>query len=431
MEESSFPEFIQDIHDICNDRQEQSVGDIVNKTVSQLKSVTRKGIKNKLYRRNLSFKKIICYCKKLSRHQLLFEEMGSDVYTVRHRLAALTLTIIVLCMVTYLIGSQINDAAGNVNSGVATQYNIGNNLQWSNKSLAFISRHLSLRDQLNSDELTNYVRKSDFSYDENLLKLVKENKFEQSVILFLLQPTVNQHEFRYIQNPQNTCNIFQPQVLITVPSAPSNFEKRQNVRNSIRELLANNRSSNNILLMFFIGRASNEVNQQKIDLESAEHGDIVQETFKDTYRNIRYKAVSMLKWANMFCQSALYVIRTDDDVKVDIPPMIERLKSTKSQYDNFILGHVLYNDDPARNPRSKWHLPYSEFPGKKLPPYALGGALGYPMLTVRLLYQAALRVPPVWLDDLYITGICAPRIGAKLFNDSAFRFKHFTPTHFI
>ncbi|KAH9490144.1 Mitochondrial 2-oxoadipate and 2-oxoglutarate transporter [Bulinus truncatus] len=41
MEESSFPEFIKGIHDICSDRQEQSVGDIVNKTVEKLKSVGR------------------------------------------------------------------------------------------------------------------------------------------------------------------------------------------------------------------------------------------------------------------------------------------------------------------------------------------------------------------------------------------------------
>ena len=74
--------------------------------------------------------------------------------------------------------------------------------------------------------------------------------------------------------------------------------------------------------------------------------------------------------------------------------------------------------------RDKYVVPYEDYPFPKWPPYALGGLLGYPLKTVRLLYEASLRVKTVWLDDVYITGICARFVNVTLVHDSNFVFDH-------
>ncbi|KAH9495996.1 hypothetical protein Btru_012401 [Bulinus truncatus] len=355
------------------------------------------------------------------------KKMFTIPYPWKHRKVYLSISVITLCMVVYNIGSH----TWNVNDTIQTMpYNVEGNLRTFNQSFNLITGYVSERGRLDgAGNISSSRRENVPGNDKNSLQVLKEGRIDPATIRFLSQPIINYHEFQYIHNHWNFCHIHEPEVLITVPSAPSNFERRLTVRSSRRELLAND-SSYNIKMLFFIGRTSSEEVQQKIDLESKEHGDIIQEEFDDTYHNIRYKAVSILKWVSTLCQNIRYVIRTDDDVKIDVPPMIEKLRATSSQHDNFILGEVKYGDVPARHPRSKWYLPKAEFPDSKLPPYALGGALGYPILTVQLLHQAALRVPPVWLDDLYITGICAPKVGARLITDPAFKFEHTSPYHF-
>ena len=73
-----------------------------------------------------------------------------------------------------------------------------------------------------------------------------------------------------------------------------------------------------------------------------------------------------------------------------------------------------------RDNRSKYFVSEEEFPAKTFPTFALGGLLGYPLKTVILLYEAALRVETLWLDDVYITGLCARRINATVLDDSIF-----------
>ncbi|KAH9495591.1 hypothetical protein Btru_014727 [Bulinus truncatus] len=250
--------------------------------------------------------------------------------------------------------------------------------------------------------------------------LVEDKK---SFISFLFQPVINDHNFEYLLNPTTTCLNSRTDFLIVVPSAPGNFQKRLDMRRGECGKYAGN-AKNHAKLLFFIGRTNSAENQSRIDAEYNAFHDIVQESFEDVYKNIRYKAVSMLRWASTFCQRAMYVIRNDDDVSINMTSVTESLRRISLTYSNFIAGRMRVNDRPARNVNNKAYLPVGEYPAPSLPPFALGGLLGYPMLTVELLYQAALRVKPIWLDDVYITGICAQKVGAKLLNDSAFIFTH-------
>ena len=56
----------------------------------------------------------------------------------------------------------------------------------------------------------------------------------------------------------------------------------------------------------------------QIETESREYGDIVQGGFTDTYRNLSYKNILGKLWSSLFCDQAQFVLKTDDDMFVDL-----------------------------------------------------------------------------------------------------------------
>ncbi|XP_005113008.1 lactosylceramide 1,3-N-acetyl-beta-D-glucosaminyltransferase-like [Aplysia californica] len=245
---------------------------------------------------------------------------------------------------------------------------------------------------------------------------------------FLARPVINPHPFTYLLTPERTCEAGHVTFLFSVPSAPSNFQRRRKVRRSSLATFAKN-PGNNASLLFFLGsppghskRANNT--RAQIYKEARNYQDMVLENFPDIYRNIRLKAVSMLKWTSTYCHTALYVIRTDDDVGVDVMNLVQAIRHVGRGRDNFILGHVVENSKLIRRESSKYFISREEYAEDTWPKFALGGVLGYPVKTVRLLYEASLRVKAVWLEDVYITALCGRAVNATLLSHPLFTFVH-------
>ncbi|XP_012941684.1 lactosylceramide 1,3-N-acetyl-beta-D-glucosaminyltransferase-like [Aplysia californica] len=245
---------------------------------------------------------------------------------------------------------------------------------------------------------------------------------------FLATPIVNPHQFKYVHNRQGICQERQTNILFAIPSAPGNFRRRDKVRLSpLGEFVRNN--SNMATMLFFLGLPrfvgvkTQEV-QKTIDTESKKHNDVIQEDFTDVYKNIRLKAVFMLKWVSTYCFNVTYVIRVDDDVRINVQGVVEAVFRVGRNHKNFVLGNVTKFWKVNRDPLSKYYVSLEEYPGPTYPPLAQGGMLAYPLRTVRLLYEASLRVRAVWLDDVYLTALCAPKVNATLLGDLQFTFVH-------
>ena len=58
--------------------------------------------------------------------------------------------------------------------------------------------------------------------------------------------------------------------------------------------------------------------QRRVEEESSQHGDLVQGDFLDTYHNLSYKATMGNLWVAEFCSQAQFVVKTDDDMYVDL-----------------------------------------------------------------------------------------------------------------
>ena len=70
--------------------------------------------------------------------------------------------------------------------------------------------------------------------------------------------------------------------------------------------------------MFCIGSTLDENIQISLEEESQEYGDLVQGDFLDNYYNLSYKAIMGNLWVAEFCSQAQFVVKTDDDMYVDL-----------------------------------------------------------------------------------------------------------------
>lgn len=175
--------------------------------------------------------------------------------------------------------------------------------------------------------------------------------------------------FTFLTNPQ-PCEEYPAGLLllIIVSSNPSNYENRMVIRNTWGKAVDSTR------MVFLLGETDNTTNIHHIMLESKEHGDIVQGSFTDAYRNMTYKHVMGLKWVAHHCPMAKYILKTDDDVVLNSREMRRFLAKELSPWGarGLIACQVLEHAEAQRNERSKWKVTTAEYASFYYPTYCAG-----------------------------------------------------------
>ncbi|XP_075547275.1 beta-1,3-galactosyltransferase 5-like [Dermacentor variabilis] len=161
--------------------------------------------------------------------------------------------------------------------------------------------------------------------------------------------------------------------------------------------------------------------QNRLINESARHNDVIQADFRDTYRNLTIKTLFLLKWAYVNCSSTRFVLKADDDMFVNV----ERLLSFLEAYGGnrarpFLAGHVLQGRKAVRQAGSKWYLPLSVYEPDWLPSYVYGSGYVMSREAVRPLFTEALSTPFLYVEDVFLTGIVAQKVGIELTNSRCF-----------
>ena len=179
-------------------------------------------------------------------------------------------------------------------------------------------------------------------------------------------------------------------------------------------------------VLFFIGAINHTTKpsvQDALRLEHERYGDIVQGSFIDSYKNLTYKALSALKYISDNCPRVPYVLKTDDDVFVNVFSFARHLvrltyqnQRTRTKVTNERPGYFLscllwYRMKVVRDQNSKWFVPKHVWQQEYFPPYCSGAAYIFSGPTAQALYNASIYTPFFWIDDLYITGILAVRLG--------------------
>ncbi|XP_065332402.1 beta-1,3-galactosyltransferase 1-like [Cloeon dipterum] len=262
----------------------------------------------------------------------------------------------------------------------------------------------------------------------------------------------------YVQPDNLTAIIEQPSIcassgpillLVIVCSSVDNFDARL----AIRETWGSpaNVSDETLRLAFLLGDTESLELQNKVEAESGKYGDIIQEGFLDTYNNLTLKSVMLLKWVRSHCRHAQYVMKTDDDMYVNLPKLITYLQEDLAKFrpriakptavelpattltsslpdfadslSELLVGTLICNAQPISNARSKWYAPKYMFEGRRYPKYLSGTGYVMSARVVKKLFDAALHTPLFHLEDVYITGICSKAAKIRPHDHGGFSYQ--------
>jgi len=154
--------------------------------------------------------------------------------------------------------------------------------------------------------------------------------------------------------------------------------------------------------------------------ENALHDDIIQGDFADSYQNMTLKSLLGLKIVDERCPGVRYLLKTDDDMIVKLPYLLDLLDHTHANLSRSIMGPLNIGSRVYRH--GKWKLTRSEFPFDHFPPYESGSAYVITGDLVHELFVTAEFVPYISIDDVYVTGILGRILGVKHVRQRGFAF---------
>ncbi|XP_045211240.2 beta-1,3-galactosyltransferase 1-like [Mercenaria mercenaria] len=275
-----------------------------------------------------------------------------------------------------------------------------------------------------SKEINKITMKSEVSQNNNLTTRISplkaKNIFKVEIkpdLMKLINPsnpkfalTVNGS---YLLENKNHCSsVSNLTILVMVISAPNNFQMR--ITN--RETWANGSfysSYGTIKVIFLLGIIDDSRVQDNIEKEFKLYGDIVQGSFIDSYHNLSHKSVMGYKWATERCRNAKYVIKTDDDIVINMFRIFKSDIHMMSLNQNHVHCLRLTRSIVFRVKRSKWFVESNQFKGKTFyPPYCSGQYVLMLNVIVPYLYESVLQTPLFWIDDVFIYGLVMGNIPA-------------------
>ncbi|KAH3692435.1 beta-1,3-galactosyltransferase 1-like [Dreissena polymorpha] len=225
------------------------------------------------------------------------------------------------------------------------------------------------------------------------------------------------HDFEYVIQNDHICDTLEIRdkidLLILVTTVHKNGFIRQTLRRTWLSYTKNNTAI--VRHVFLLGKTADDRLQEFVMKENEMYHDIVQETFIDSYHNLTYKTIMGFKWASTKCSNAKFVIKTDDDMWVNVPSLITLLSGTDmSNYlQTGLTGSCSPKASPIRNKNSKWYASFISYPDKFYPGFCSGTGYMTSINVVSDIYNVSPHVPFFHLEDVYVA-LCARKLGFSL-----------------
>ncbi|XP_074112806.1 beta-1,3-galactosyltransferase 1 isoform X3 [Cotesia typhae] len=188
---------------------------------------------------------------------------------------------------------------------------------------------------------------------------------------------INPENNTTITSPELSCATSPPYLLIIVCSAVGNQKARVAIRNTwgseqnLYYLGTSSTVNTTIKIVFLLGESTNDTLNAAILDENYEYEDIIQEKFIDTYNNLTVKSVMMLKLVTTMCPQATFLMKTDDDMYVNVPALVKVIRSRPNSAGT-LMGSLICNARPISDPKNKWYTPKYMYSEKTYPNYLSG-----------------------------------------------------------
>lgn len=155
-----------------------------------------------------------------------------------------------------------------------------------------------------------------------------------------------------------------------------------------------------------LGSTSNATLNKRIEKEEYIYADIIRGRFIDTYDNLTLKTISMLEWVDNYCPKADFVLKTDDDMYINVDRLLAFIEK-HSPTQRAIFGRLAKKWKPIRNKKSKYYISPQQYKPAVFPDFTTGPAYLFPAALAKELYTAALNHTYFKLEDVFVTGIVA------------------------
>ena len=134
------------------------------------------------------------------------------------------------------------------------------------------------------------------------------------------------------------------------------------------------------------------------------------------------KTLSAFVWLNQFCKNAKFLLKVDDDVFVHLEKLLELIREllNSNEKPRIIVGHIVQNWKPVRDPKSKYLITKAEHPGDKYPDFATGPSYLVSQQAVQDIVPVAMEHRYIHLEDVFLTGIVANILGIPRINNKEF-----------
>nr|XP_046264017.1 beta-1,3-galactosyltransferase 2-like [Scatophagus argus]XP_046264018.1 beta-1,3-galactosyltransferase 2-like [Scatophagus argus] len=243
-----------------------------------------------------------------------------------------------------------------------------------------------------------------------------------------LSGKASQGPFTYIINEPDKCAESKPAPFLVLLIAT---EARQvEARNAIRQTWGNESVAPALgfIRLFLLGKNDGELGilqQRMLEAESRRYHDIIQQDFKDSYKNLTIKTLMGMNWVAIHCPQASYVMKTDSDMFVNTEYLIYKLLRPEiTPKKNYFTGNNMRGFAPNRNKNSKWYMPPELYPSEKYPTFCSGTGYVFSGDLATKIYRASLSIRHLHLEDVYV-GICLAKLQIEPTPPSnAFLFNH-------
>lgn len=207
---------------------------------------------------------------------------------------------------------------------------------------------------------------------------------------------------------------------IIVYSAANNFEARQAIRDTWGQFAL----ERGAFFYFMLGATLEPHVQLRIEAEDKRHQDLLQGTFIDNYYNLTLKTLSMMHWVSKYCSKIRYVLKVDDDMMVNMQHVAD-FSEINPNFHRVIIGKLAKKWKPHRDPKNKWFVPFRAFNGTFYPNFVTGPAYFITGDAARPLYETAMNdTEPIFLEDVYVTGIVAEKANIRRYNHALMKNVH-------
>ncbi|XP_063229063.1 lactosylceramide 1,3-N-acetyl-beta-D-glucosaminyltransferase-like [Bacillus rossius redtenbacheri] len=200
------------------------------------------------------------------------------------------------------------------------------------------------------------------------------------------------------------------QLVVAVHSAPQHRDLRAAVRHTWGSLGLRSDAA----LVFLLGESPDPALASQLRREALAYGDIVVSRNLDTYDNLTLKTVAMAEWVSLRCPGARFFLKTDDDVFINVPRLLEFLRRPEvSTANRTVFGGMTRGTHPIRDRSHRHYISEEEYPGDVFVDYMQGACYLVTGDLSRDLYRVSLQESFFRMEDIFFTGLMAERVGAN------------------